>query len=74
MNVFEGGSLGLDNITVVDRGDRYVGGAILEQSHATAAGLGASHQAGWTGLVANLIDDWRRRGAGGFSWNTTIWW
>jgi hypothetical protein len=25
-----------------------------------AAGLGASHQTGWTGLVANLIDEWRR--------------
>jgi hypothetical protein len=24
------------------------------------AGLGASHQTGWTGLVANLIDEWRR--------------
>ena len=24
------------------------------------AGLGASHQTGWTGLVANLIDDWRK--------------
>ncbi len=24
------------------------------------AGLGASHQTGWTGLVANLIDLWRR--------------
>jgi len=22
-------------------------------------GLGASHQTGWTGLVANLIDEWR---------------
>ncbi len=26
----------------------------------TGAGLGASHQTGWTGLVANLIDEWRR--------------
>ena len=26
----------------------------------TGAGLGASHQPGWTGLVANLIDEWRR--------------
>jgi len=25
----------------------------------TAAGLGASHQTGWTALVANLIDEWR---------------
>jgi hypothetical protein len=24
------------------------------------AGLGAAHQTGWTGLVANLIDEWRR--------------
>ena len=24
------------------------------------AGLGASHQTGWTGLVASLIDAWRR--------------
>jgi hypothetical protein len=23
-------------------------------------GMGASHQTGWTGLVANLIDEWRR--------------
>jgi len=23
------------------------------------AGLGASHQTGWTGLVASLIDEWR---------------
>ena len=23
-------------------------------------GIGASHQTGWTGLVANLIDEWRR--------------
>ena len=23
-------------------------------------GLGASHQTGWSGLVANLIDEWRR--------------
>ncbi len=25
----------------------------------TGAGLGASHQTGWTGLVANLVDEWR---------------
>ena len=25
----------------------------------TGEGLGASHQTGWTGLVANLIDEWR---------------
>jgi hypothetical protein len=24
------------------------------------AGLGANHQTGWTALVANLIDEWRR--------------
>jgi hypothetical protein len=24
------------------------------------AGLGASHQTGWTALIANLIDEWRR--------------
>ncbi len=27
----------------------------------TGAGLGASHQTGWTGLVASLIDEWRAR-------------
>ena len=26
----------------------------------TGRGLGASHQTGWSGLVANLIDEWRR--------------
>ena len=26
----------------------------------SGAGLGASHQTGWTGLVATLIDEWRR--------------
>jgi Mannosylglycerate hydrolase MGH1-like glycoside hydrolase domain len=26
----------------------------------TGQGLGASHQTGWTGLIANLIDEWRR--------------
>jgi hypothetical protein len=35
LNVFEGGFLGLDNITVVDRSERLPGGAILEQSDAT---------------------------------------
>ncbi len=34
-NVFEGGFLGLDNITVIDRSDHLPGGAILEQSDAT---------------------------------------
>jgi hypothetical protein len=23
------------------------------------AGIGASHQTGWTALIANLIDEWR---------------
>lgn len=32
-----------------------------EYFHAdTGVGLGASHQTGWTGLVASLIDEWRR--------------
>ena len=35
MNVFEGGFLGLDNITVVDRSEKLPHGAILEQSDAT---------------------------------------
>jgi hypothetical protein len=26
----------------------------------TGEGLGASHQTGWTGLIASLIDEWRR--------------
>src|SRR5665213_438760 len=26
----------------------------------TGQGLGASHQTGWTGLVATLIDEWRK--------------
>jgi hypothetical protein len=34
-NVFEGGFLGLDNITVVDRSEPSWGGAVLEQSDAT---------------------------------------
>jgi len=34
-NVFEGGFLGLDNIAVVDRGERFPGDAILEQADAT---------------------------------------
>jgi hypothetical protein len=29
----------------------------------TGEGLGASHQTGWTGLVATLIDEWRPRKA-----------
>jgi hypothetical protein len=39
-NVFEGGFLGLDNITVIDRSDKLPGGAVLEQSDGT----------GWMGL------------------------
>jgi hypothetical protein len=34
-NVFEGGFLGLDNIAVVDRGEKFLNGAVLEQSDAT---------------------------------------
>ena len=26
----------------------------------TGRGVGASHQTGWSGIVANLIDEWRR--------------
>jgi hypothetical protein len=34
-----------------------------EYFHAESGeGLGASHQTGWTGLVASLIDEWRRPG------------
>jgi hypothetical protein len=42
LNVFEGGFLGLDNITVVDRSEKLPGGAILEQSDAT----------GWMGFYS----------------------
>ena len=34
-NVFEGGFLGLDNITVVDRSQKFPGGAVLQQSDGT---------------------------------------
>lgn len=34
-NVFEGGFLGLDNITVLDRSERLPGGAVLQQSDGT---------------------------------------
>jgi hypothetical protein len=35
-----------------------------EYFHAdTGEGLGAAHQTGWTGLVASLIDEWRRPSA-----------
>ena len=45
-NVFEGGFLGLDNITVIDRSEKLPGGAILEQSDAT----------GWMGMFClNLM-------------------
>jgi len=39
-NVFEGGFLGLDNITVIDRSQKLPGGAVLQQSDAT----------GWMGM------------------------
>jgi hypothetical protein len=39
-NIFEGGFLGLDNITLFDRSERLPGGAVLDQSDAT----------GWMGL------------------------
>jgi hypothetical protein len=39
-NIFEGGFLGLDNITVVDRSERGPGGAVLDQADAT----------GWMGM------------------------
>jgi hypothetical protein len=49
-NVFEGGFLGLDNIGVFDRS------APHEYFHGdNGAGIGASHQTGWTGLVAALL-------------------
>jgi hypothetical protein len=45
-NIFEGGFLGLDNITVFDRSDRCTDGAIIEQSDAT----------GWMGMYClNLM-------------------
>jgi hypothetical protein len=44
--IFEGGFLGLDNITVVDRSDQFPGGAVLEQADAT----------GWMGMFClNLM-------------------
>jgi hypothetical protein len=39
-NIFEGGFLGMDNISVMDRSEQYGGGALLEQSDAT----------GWMGM------------------------
>jgi hypothetical protein len=45
-NIFEGGFLGLDNITVVDRSERCTDGSRLEQSDAT----------GWMGMLClNLM-------------------
>jgi hypothetical protein len=44
-NVFEGGFLGLDNITVFDRSERLPGGATLEQSDAT----------GWMGMFSLVM-------------------
>jgi hypothetical protein len=45
-NVFEGGFLGLDNITVIDRSERANDGSVLEQSDAT----------GWMGMFClNLM-------------------
>lgn len=45
-NIFEGGFLGLDNITVIDRSEKLQGGAVLEQSDAT----------GWMGMFClNLM-------------------
>jgi len=45
-NVFEGGFLGLDNISVIDRSESLAGGAVLEQSDAT----------GWMGMFClNLM-------------------
>ncbi len=45
-NVFKGGFLGLDNITVIDRSEKLPGGAVLEQSDAT----------GWMGMFClNLM-------------------
>jgi len=44
-NVFEGGFLGLDNITVFDRSEKLPGGATLEQSDAT----------GWMGMFSLVM-------------------
>jgi mannosylglycerate hydrolase MGH1-like protein len=45
-NIFEGGFLGLDNITVIDRSEKLPGGYVLEQSDAT----------GWMGMFClNLM-------------------
>jgi len=45
-NIFEGGFLGLDNITVIDRSEKHPAGVVLEQSDAT----------GWMGMFClNLM-------------------
>ena len=44
-NVFEGGFLGLDNITVIDRSEQLPHGAVLEQSDAT----------GWMGMFCLVL-------------------
>ncbi|CAN0402816.1 unnamed protein product, partial [Phaeothamnion confervicola] len=45
-NIFQGGFLGLDNITVIDRSQKLPGGVVLEQSDAT----------GWMGMFClNLM-------------------
>src|SRR6266571_1662048 len=45
-NIFEGGFLGLDNITVIDRSEQHPAGVVLEQSDAT----------GWMGMFClNLM-------------------
>jgi hypothetical protein len=44
-NIFEGGFLGLDNITVIDRSERLPGGVLLEQSDAT----------GWMGMFCQNL-------------------
>jgi hypothetical protein len=44
-NVFEGGFLGLDNITVIDRSEELPHGAVLEQSDAT----------GWMGMFSLVM-------------------
>ncbi|HXI14217.1 MAG TPA: glucosidase [Thermoanaerobaculia bacterium] len=44
-NIFEGGFLGLDNITVIDRSEKLPGGAVLEQSDAT----------GWMGMFCLVM-------------------
>ncbi len=44
-NIFEGGFLGLDNITVIDRSQKLPGGVVLEQSDAT----------GWMGMFCQNL-------------------